>query len=53
MPQYIEFNKETSFPSSTSGSNILGVDSLGQVVLTDSSGKTVAAGSNNPLNYKT
>lgn len=51
MPQYIEFNKETSFPSSTAGTNNLGVDSTGNVALTDSSGNTVAAGYNSPLNY--
>jgi uncharacterized delta-60 repeat protein len=51
MPQYIEFNKETSFPSSTAGTDNLGVDSTGNVALTDSSGNTVAVGSNSPLNY--
>lgn len=53
MPRYIEFNEETSFPASVAGTDIIGIDSADQLVITNSSGKTTVAGSTSPLNYTT
>lgn len=53
MPRYIEFNEETSFPASVAGTDIIGIDSADQLVITNSSGKTTIAGSISPLNYTT
>jgi hypothetical protein len=45
MPSYIELDKQASFPSSSNAGNvILGVDTLGQVTLTNNAGQTTPIG---------
>ena len=53
MPQSIEFNKQTTIPASTAGSNNLGVNSAGNVVLSNSLGAESVVGYINPLAYTT
>jgi len=53
MPQYIEFNKESLFPSASLGKDVMGINSTGNLVINNSSNVESVIGYINPINHKT